>query len=138
MKKCDNGKVDRVHGEHLKVYVISEQIDNSLAQKASLDQKASYDSVKKNSTTHEDISKDFSGEEDTLKEQLFSSSLLRLWRSGACTQRYEANEDDEDFDASCKFAFQSCIMFYYFTGNSAEFTRRRIGTKQGSSCIFMD
>ena len=43
MKKCDNGKVDRVHEVHLKVYVISEQIDNSLAQKASLDQKASYD-----------------------------------------------------------------------------------------------
>lgn len=49
----------------------------------------------------------------TLKEQLYSSSLLQLWRSGACTLRYEANEDDEYFDVSCKFAFQPCFMYYY-------------------------
>ena len=33
-----------------------------------------------------------------LKEQLYSSSLSHLWRSGACILRYEAKEDDQDFN----------------------------------------
>ena len=32
-----------------------------------------------------------------LEEQLYSPSLSRLWRSGACILHYEAKEDDEDF-----------------------------------------
>ena len=128
VKRCDNGQVDCVHGDHLKVFL--EQIEHTLTHKASAEHKASYLSMKKHhtvktdSTSHEIISEDLSGQdrddimqnEDTvpqnatgdatLKELLYSSSLLRLWRSGACTQRYEANEDDEYFDVSCKFAFQ--------------------------------
>ena len=50
----------------------------------------------------------------TLQEQLYSSSLLRLWRSGACTQIYEAEEDDEYFDVSYKFVFQLCLCTITF------------------------
>ena len=50
----------------------------------------------------------------TLQEQLYSSSLLRLWRSGACTQIYEAEEDDEYFDVSYKFLFQLCLCTITF------------------------
>ena len=92
------------------MFVISEQIEYSLTHKASPEHQASYLSmmkhhtVKKVSTSHESISENFRGEdrdeimlnEDsvpqnaiddvTLKEQLYSSSLLQLWRSGAFTQ----------------------------------------------------
>ena len=110
MKKCDNGKIDHVHGDRLKVFVIFVQIEYSLTHKISPEHQASYLSMKKHhtvkqdSTSHESNSEDFSGEDRdeimqnegsvsqnaiddaTLKEQLYSSSLLRLWRSGACTQ----------------------------------------------------
>ena len=68
VKKCDNGKVDRVHEDHLKVYVISEQIEYSLAHKASPEHQTSclsmkkHHTVKKDSTSHESISEDFIGE----------------------------------------------------------------------------
>ena len=58
--------------------------------------------------------------EATFKEQLYSSNLLQLWMSGACTQRYEANELMRMI-----FKLQICIltmMYYYFTGNSSECT----------------
>ena len=94
VKKCDNGKVDHIHADHLKVYVISEQIEYSLAHKASpeyqtscLSMKKHHTVLKKDSTFHESISEDFRGvervevtqnatDEATLREQLYSSSLL--------------------------------------------------------------
>ena len=33
-----------------------------------------------------------------LEEQLYSPSLSRLWRSGACILHYEATDDDQDFN----------------------------------------
>eukprot|EP00731_Ephydatia_muelleri_P032744 Em0024g288a len=73
--------------------------------------------VENDSNSHESAYEDCSGESEdeimqyedrvsqpnaidnaTLQEQLYSTSLLRLWRSGACTQIYEAEEDDEYFD----------------------------------------
>ena len=116
-----------------------------MARTASPEHQASYLSVKKHhnvkkdSTTHESISEDFSAEEKmklyrmktasvpqnaiyeaTFKEQLYSSNLLQLWMSGACTQRYEANELMRMI-----FKLQICMltmMYYYFTGNSSECT----------------
>ena len=35
-----------------------------------------------------------------LWEQLHSSHLMRLWRTGACVLHYKAAEDDEEFDVS--------------------------------------
>ena len=35
-----------------------------------------------------------------LLEQLHSSHLLRLWRTGACVLHYNAAEHDEEFDES--------------------------------------
>ena len=35
-----------------------------------------------------------------LEEQLYSSDILRLWRSGACTSHYEAKEDDDEFEVN--------------------------------------
>ena len=76
-----------------------------------------------------------------MKLHLESSCTLQVYcdyGGQELAQRYEANEDDEDFDLGYKFAFQPCFMYYYLTGNSAECTRRRIRTKQGSSCFFVD
>ena len=67
VKRCDNGKVDLVHGDHLKVFL--EQIEHALTHKASAEHKASYLSmkkhhtVKKDSTSHESISEDLSGQD---------------------------------------------------------------------------
>ena len=36
----------------------------------------------------------------TLHEQLYSTHLLRLWRTGACELFYKAEEDDEELDVS--------------------------------------
>ena len=35
-----------------------------------------------------------------LEQQLYSTHLLRLWRSGACALKNESNEDDEQFNVS--------------------------------------
>ena len=162
MKRCDDGKVDRAHGDHLKVFVVPKQIEYS--HKPTVEHQKSYMSMQENhivendSNSHESAYEDCSGESEdeimqyedrvsqqnaidnaTLQEQLYSSSLLRLWRSGACTQIYEAEEDDEYFDVSYKFLFQYvCVLLHFIAGNTAESTRRRIRTKQGSSCFFVD
>ena len=34
VKRCDSGKVERVHGDHLKVYVTSEEIESSWTKKS--------------------------------------------------------------------------------------------------------
>ena len=89
--------------------------------------------VENDSNSHESAYEDCSGESEdeimqyedsvsqpnaidnaTLQEQLYSSRLLRLWRSGACTQIYEAEEDDEYFDVSYKFVFQLCLCTITF------------------------
>ncbi|KAL5517995.1 hypothetical protein EMCRGX_G003655 [Ephydatia muelleri] len=57
----------------------------------------------------------------TLQEQLYSSSLLRLWRSGACTQIYEAEEDDEYFDETLlevqdgEYALSKDLAVFFWT-----------------------
>ena len=109
------------------------------SHKATVEHQESHVSMQENHTvendsnSHESAYEDCSGEskdeimqyEDsvsqpnaidnaTLQEQLYSSSLLRLWRSGACTQIYEAEEDDEYFDVSYKFVFQLCLCTITF------------------------
>ena len=136
VKRCNDGKVDRVHGDHLKVFVVPEQIE--YLHKATVEHQESHVSMqehhtaKNDSNSHESAYEHCSGESEDeimqndsvsqpnaidnaiLQEQLYSSSLLRLWRSGACTQRYEAKEDDEYFDVSYKFAFQLCLCTITF------------------------
>ena len=74
-----------------------------------------------------------------LRRQLYCPSLFRLWRTGAFAVRYEASEDDDDFDVNHKFLnFNNAYVLFILTGNRAEFTRRRIYTKQRSSCFFVD
>ncbi|KAL5505539.1 hypothetical protein EMCRGX_G006987 [Ephydatia muelleri] len=100
---------------------IGDKIEYS--HKATVEHQESHVSMQENHTvendsnSHESAYEDCSGESEdeimqyedsvsqpnaidnaTLQEQLYSSSLLRLWRSGACTQIYDAEEDDEYFD----------------------------------------
>ena len=79
VKKCENRKVNRVHGDHLKVYVICEQVKSSLTRKASPKHQASsllvkqnHHTVTKDSSTHECI---FSVEErdDVIQNRKISS-----------------------------------------------------------------
>ena len=44
------------------------------------------------------VSEDSNYKSSALEEQLYSPSLIRLWRSGACVMHYEAKEDDQDFN----------------------------------------
>ena len=39
-------------------------------------------------------------DDSALKEQLYSSNLLRLWRTGAWSLKFETKEDDNEFDVS--------------------------------------
>ena len=134
VKCCDDGKVDRAHGDHLKVFVVPKQIEYS--HKATVEHQESHVSMQENHTvenSHESPYEDCSGESEdeimqyedsvsqpnaidnaTLQEQLYSSSLLQLWRSGACTQIYEAEEDDEYVDVNYKFVFQLCLCTITF------------------------
>ena len=52
-----------------------------------------------------------------LWEQLHSSHLMRLWRTGACVLHYKAADDDEEFDVSMK-TNEFYIQFH--TGNIIE------------------
>ena len=106
VKRCDDGKVDRAHGDHLKVFVVPKQIEYS--HKPTVEHQKSHMSMQENhivendSNSHESAYEDCSGESEdeimqyedrvsqpnaidnaTLQEQLYSSSLLRLWMSGA-------------------------------------------------------
>ena len=57
-----------------------------------------------------------------LWEQLRSSHLMRLWRTGACVLHYKAAEDDEEFDVSVnKYKLHAVELYIQFhTGNIIE------------------
>ena len=57
-----------------------------------------------------------------LWEQLHSSHLMRLWRTGACVLHYKAAEDDEEFDVSVNEYKLHAVEFYiqFHTGNIIE------------------
>ena len=57
-----------------------------------------------------------------LWEQLHSSHLMRLWRTGACVLHYKAAEDDEEFDLSVNEYKLHAVEFYiqFHTGNIIE------------------
>ena len=44
------------------------------------------------------VSEDSNYKSSALEEQLYSPSLICLWRSDACIIHYEAKEDDQDFN----------------------------------------
>ena len=50
---------------------------------------------------------------DILWEQLFSSNLMRLWRTGACELLYDSKEDDEAF-VSCEMYTGIDITYIYY------------------------
>ena len=54
-----------------------------------------------------------------LNKQLYSPALLCLWRSGACSLRFEAREDDNEFDVSSNLSYlvynATCLLFYLHT-----------------------
>ena len=57
--------------------------------------------------------------EAMLKKQLYCPSLFRLWRTEAFAVRYEASEDDEDFDVNHKVLhFNNTYVLFILTGNS--------------------
>ena len=57
-----------------------------------------------------------------LWEQLHSSHLMCLWRTGACVLQYKAAEDDEEFDVSVNEYKLHAVEFYiqFHTGNIIE------------------
>ena len=99
----------------------------------------SDDIVKNAKVSNQDDVSQNAVDEAMLKKQLYCSSLFRLWRTGAFALRYEASEYDEDFDVNHKLLhFNNAYVLLILTGNRAECTRRRICTKQRSSCFFVD
>ena len=62
---------------------------------------------------------------------MWGLTSFRLWRCEACTHKYEANKDDEDFDiANLHFNHVLQVCTIILTGNFAACARRRICTKQ--------
>ena len=90
--------VERINGAHLKPYQVADESSEV------------RNTVEKGKVCNKDLDKQQSEEievdkldHDILWEQLFSSNLMRLWRTGACELLYDSKEDDE--------AFVSCEMY---------------------------
>eukprot|EP00731_Ephydatia_muelleri_P016252 Em0009g676a len=104
VKRCDDGKIEYSHKptvEHQKSHMSMQE--NHIVENDSNSHESAYEDCSGESEDeimqYEDrVSQPNAIDNATLQEQLYSSSLLRLWRSGACTQIYEAEEDDEYFD----------------------------------------
>ncbi|KAL5518000.1 hypothetical protein EMCRGX_G003661 [Ephydatia muelleri] len=68
VKRCDDGKVDRAHGDHLKVFVVPKQIE--YLHKATVENQVSHVSMQENHTvendsnSHESAYEDCSGESE--------------------------------------------------------------------------
>ena len=83
---------------HLKTYQVADESNEV------------RNTVEKGKVCNKDLDKQQSEEievdkldHDILWEQLFSSNLMRLWRTGACKLLYDSKKDDE--------AFVSCEMY---------------------------
>ena len=90
--------VERINGAHLKPYQVADESSEV------------RNTVEKGKVCNKDLDKLQSEEievdkldHDILWEQLFSSNLMRLWRTGACELLYDSKEDDE--------ALVSCEMY---------------------------
>ena len=68
-----------------------------------------------------------------LWEQLHSSHLMRLWRTGACVLHYKAAEDDEEFDV---VSMNTNCMQLNFIYNFTQETSLRL--KEGEYALSKD
>ena len=99
----------------------------------------SDDIVKNAEVSNKDDVSQNAVDEVMLKKPLYCPSLFWLWRTRVFAVRYEASEDDDDFDVNHKFLhFNNAYVLFILTENRAECTRRRICTKQRSGCFFVD
>ncbi|KAL5491279.1 hypothetical protein EMCRGX_G016535 [Ephydatia muelleri] len=105
--------VERINGAHLKPYQVADE-SSEVRNK-----------VEKGKVCNKDLDKQQSEEiavdkldHDILWEQLFSSNLMRLWRTGACELLYDSKEDDEAF-LTMKVKLLSSIGQYVKIGKKA-------------------
>ena len=101
--------VERVSGTHLKLYIAVQSDDERMLQKRDM---IAQKPVELECEVIELGKLNCS----SIWEQLNSSNLLRLWRTGANDLHYEAKEDDETLDVSeivvCVFMhIFACIFF---------------------------
>ena len=100
--------VERINGAHLKPYQVADESSEV------------RNTVEKGKVSNKDLDKQQSEEievdkldHDILWEQLFSSNLMRLWRTGACELLYDSKEDDEAF-VSCEMYTGIDITYIYY------------------------
>ena len=100
--------VERINGAHLKPYQVADESSKV------------RNTVEKGKVCNKDLDKQQSEEievhkldHDILWEQLFSSNLMRLWRTGACELLYDSKEDDEAF-VSCEMYTGIDITYIYY------------------------
>ena len=72
----------------------------------------SDDVVKNAEVSNQDDASQNAVDKALLKKQLYCLNLFQLWRTGAFAVRYEASEDDEDFELNHKVLHS--LMYFFF------------------------
>ena len=77
VKRCDDGKVDRAHGDHLKVFVVPKQIEYS--HKPTVEHQKSHMSMQENHIVENDSNSNESAYEDCSVMGLRTKRFIRPW-----------------------------------------------------------